>query len=127
MFRLSRQEFHDLHESLLQFIGEDVYKESIRKGCNSTPTSGAITLFTKLAITLRILAGAKYFDMHMYSVSMSYVGLVFNTTVDLIIDYMSISKYLAPAKMRRVMASLVNSVIAPLVGVELHPFLIDSL
>ena len=30
--------------------------------------------------------------MHMYSVSMSYVGLVFNTTVDLIIDYMSLTQ-----------------------------------
>jgi hypothetical protein len=64
--------------------GSDRYKLSLRKGRNSTPGSGPISIGIKLAITLRILAGASTLDMHWYGVQHSTVTQIFLWTLKLV-------------------------------------------
>jgi len=89
-FRIERQEFFDLCSKCKNCYpgkyekGLDNYNFSLIKGKNSTPLSGPITMEIKLAITLRLLAGASHLDMIWYGVQLVTVNAIFLTTIELI-------------------------------------------
>ena len=89
-FRLPKPVFFSLCERLKagypgpRSIGYENYLISQRQGKNSTPDSGPITMEIKLAITLRLLAGASELDMIWYGVQLSSVNTVFHFVINLI-------------------------------------------
>jgi len=60
------------------------YRTAILQGTRSTPKSGPITMELKLAITLRILAGASYLDLIWYGVQVDSVHTIFLFTLKLL-------------------------------------------
>ena len=76
-FRLPREEFFVLSERIKSIYpgthssGLKNYQFAQLHGSNSSPESGPITIELKLAINLRLLAGASHLDMIWY-------GMVFN-------------------------------------------------
>ena len=86
-FRLSKEVFLLLCERLKGSCigpyanGYENYLYGQGKGRNSTPVSGAISMEVKLAITLRLLAGASELDMIWYGVQLSSVNVIFNAII----------------------------------------------
>lgn len=89
-FRLSREDFFLLCEKCKSVYpgkstcGMTNYQFALTKGRNSTPCSGPITMEIKLAITLRILAGASYLDLIWYGVQLDSVHPIFLFTLKLL-------------------------------------------
>ena len=89
-FRLPREEFFVLSERLKSIYpgtlstGLKNYQFAQLQGSNSSPGSGPITIELKLAITLRLLAGASHLDMIWYGVQSSTVSAIFNFILPLI-------------------------------------------
>ena len=89
-FRLPKENFFVLSERLKSIYpgshstGLMKYQFAQLKGCRSSPESGPITIELKLAITLRLLAGASHLDMIWYGVQSSTVSAIFNFILPLI-------------------------------------------
>ena len=82
-FRLPREEFFILCERIKHIYpgnrgtGIENYRFAQLQGSRSSPVSGPITMETKVAITLRLLAGASHLDMIWYGVQTSTVASIF--------------------------------------------------
>jgi hypothetical protein len=89
-FRLPKEDFLILVEKCKSIYpgkskhGIENYKFAQRMGQVSTPNSGPITMEIKLAVTLRLLAGASYLDMIWYGVQLDSVHPIFIFTLDLV-------------------------------------------
>ena len=91
-FRMTREDFLITIERMKSIYpgpkknGIDNYLLALRKGHSSTPESGPITIEIKLAITLRLLAGASYLDMIWYGVQIDSVIPIFIKMLPLLND-----------------------------------------
>lgn len=89
-FRISKEDFFILCEKCksvypgISTSGITNYRTAILQGTRSTPKSGPITMELKLAITLRILAGASYLDLIWYGVQVDSVHTIFLFTLKLL-------------------------------------------
>lgn len=89
-FRLPKEEFFQLCEKIKSIYpgryrnGLANYKLSQKRGAASTPDSGPVTLEIKLAVTLRILAGASELDMIWYGVQLRTVSGILDQMLPLI-------------------------------------------
>lgn len=86
-FRVSRETFFRICERCKAIYpgksdnGYTNYQLAIIRGGNSTPVSGPITIEIKLAITLRLLAGASYLDLVWYGVHVNSIHPIFKFTL----------------------------------------------
>jgi hypothetical protein len=85
-FRISRGDFFIICDKIKNIypshsenihIGIESYIHSQKMGNISTPSSGPVTLEIKLAITLRMLAGASALDMIWYGVQLATIPSIF--------------------------------------------------
>lgn len=89
-FRTSKEDFFVLCEKCKSVYpgnsryGFTNYQTALLQGARSTPKSGPITMEIKLAITLRILAGASYLDLIWYGVQVDSVHPIFLFTLNLL-------------------------------------------
>lgn len=89
-FRILKEEFLILVERCKNIYpgkssrGIENYRQAQKMGQVSTPNSGPITMEIKVAITLRMLAGAAYLDMIWYGVQLDSVHPIFVFTIELI-------------------------------------------
>ena len=105
MFRMSKSCFKELCDDIINAVGEDVFKgedyiKDILEGhqesmsretakrrrlykCQKAASGGYICGEVKLAITLRLLAGASYLDLAaLYSVGFSVVYEIFHSCIE---------------------------------------------
>ena len=91
-FRLTRREFQDLLNGIIEcIIGEDAYVTSLRKGGNSTPRSGPITLDIKILVTY---VGRWEIYRCVLLLNLNYLydrtNQIFHETLDLITKYLEL-------------------------------------